>query len=59
MAVLDVLRRRGVEVRSLVAEDGRLADLYRELVSADVINTHDELGDFASQQSPDAAGETR
>ena len=58
MAVLDVLRRRGVEVRSLVAEDGRLADLYRELVSADVLDTHDELGDFASQ-SPDAAEETR
>lgn len=33
MRVLDVLRRRGVEIRSLAAEDGRLEDLYRELVA--------------------------
>jgi Cu-processing system ATP-binding protein len=59
MAVLDVLRRRGVEVRSLVAEDGRLEDLYRELVAADVGHTHDEIRESTSQQSPGAAQEMR
>jgi Cu-processing system ATP-binding protein len=59
MAVLDVLRRRGVEVRSLVAEDGRLEDLYRELVAADVRQTHNVIRDTASQESPGAAEETR
>jgi hypothetical protein len=59
MAVLDVLRRRGAEVRSLVAEGGRLEDLYRELVSADARHTHDELRESTSQQSPGAAQEMR
>jgi Cu-processing system ATP-binding protein len=35
MAVLDVLRREAVEIRALVSEDGRLDDLYRELVAGD------------------------
>lgn len=34
-AVLDVLRRSGATITGLIAEDGRLEDLYRELVGRD------------------------
>jgi Cu-processing system ATP-binding protein len=35
LAVIDLMRRSRVGIRSLAAEDGRLEDLYRELVAAD------------------------
>jgi len=54
--VLDVLRRRGVEIRALLAEDGRLEDLYRELV-ADYGEDVQPGGDRASATSARSAEE--
>ncbi len=34
-AVLDIVRRSGAAITGLIAEDGRLDDLYRELVGSD------------------------
>ena len=56
MSVLDVLRRRGVEIRALLAEDGRLEDLYRELV-ADYGEDVQPGGDRATATSARSAEE--
>ena len=49
-AVLDIVRARGHEIRGLVAEDGRLEALYRELVAA-----ADRERDGAAEHSHDSA----
>lgn len=61
LAVIDLLRRRGAGIRTLIAEDGRLEDLYRELVATDAERTADRLvhpghGDSASRPAPGTAG---
>jgi hypothetical protein len=33
--VLEIVRRSGAAITGLIAEDGRLDDLYRELVAGD------------------------
>ncbi len=39
-AVLDIVRRAGAGITGLIAEDGRLDDLYRELVGSDRVHAN-------------------
>jgi hypothetical protein len=39
-AVLEIVRRSGANITGLIAEDGRLDDLYRELVGRDALGSN-------------------